>query len=190
MHQYNSWYKSAPLQKGPLYWSEQVKVPFSCKSALFYKYFIMPILTSGVNTNDSSLTTLFSILACFFFANISPCVSIHHLWQHCSLYWHASSSTTFAYIILSVLACFIFDNISAYVGILNLSQHCSLLACFTFDNMSPCVGMFHLDNILPCVCIIHLWQHMLKYIIFDNIFHQFGILYPWQHSFLWCHTYL
>ena len=50
MHQYNSWCKSVPLQKGPLYWSAHVKMPFPCKSDLFYKYFTMPFLTSGVNT--------------------------------------------------------------------------------------------------------------------------------------------
>ena len=45
--------KSAPLPKCPLCWSERVKVPFSCESALFHKYFTMPFLTPGGNTNLS-----------------------------------------------------------------------------------------------------------------------------------------
>ena len=43
--------KSVPLPKCPLYWSARVKVPFSCESAPFHKYFTMPFLTPGGNTS-------------------------------------------------------------------------------------------------------------------------------------------
>ena len=65
-----------------------------------------------------------------------------HLWQHCSLCWHASSLIT----LLPVLTCFI-DNIRPYVGILHLCQHLSL--CWytsSFVNISPGVGVLHLHH--------------------------------------------
>ena len=39
--------KTVPLPKCPLCWNACVKVPFSCESALFHKYFTMLFLTPG-----------------------------------------------------------------------------------------------------------------------------------------------